>query len=480
MMRAMAKGAPDAPQEGGVSQSPIGKDFAALTQQLHQIGCFEPHYADEALKLVVTLLPGLRLAGARELPGGLQLLHERLDLARLPAPRRHQGELAPHGALEQRGRVRHRRLAGLRRRLVARTTQHAPPGDQRARQRPRHHDSPGAGLRPEQPKDRRRPERGTAVAAVVLRAGHVADGRLLAVRIGAVPGSPAAGKDVGVVAPARGALRGAAHAVPRPARLAALHAVGARLPDGTGRLLDALRRGHPRRRAARDDAGGADGAHLAQHHGRLPGQPAHRLHLAPDRAPLVADDADGPPREGPAALPRLLQEARAALPRVQPVRVRQVQHQGARVPLGAPQGRLSAGDVAAVRRRLRWHRGPSAGIRAALRTGVLSPILRCGGGRGRGRSSGRERARQRAGAPRSTRRHCRCAATRHATATVLYSRGPRGGGRVKTLSKVEVCAHPRLRLTNAAAPPGAGAREHATPRPRDQRQQPAGARPTAK
>jgi hypothetical protein len=59
MMRAMAKGAPDAPKEGEVSQSVIGKDFAALTQQLHQLGCFEPHYADEALKLAVTLLPGL-------------------------------------------------------------------------------------------------------------------------------------------------------------------------------------------------------------------------------------------------------------------------------------------------------------------------------------------------------------------------------------------------------------------------------------
>jgi len=40
-------------------KSVIGKDFTALTQQLHTMGCFKPHYADEALKLAITLLPGV-------------------------------------------------------------------------------------------------------------------------------------------------------------------------------------------------------------------------------------------------------------------------------------------------------------------------------------------------------------------------------------------------------------------------------------
>lgn len=56
----MSKGAPDAPKSAKpVSTSVIGKDFAALTQQLHDIGCFKPNYADEVFKLVLTLLPGI-------------------------------------------------------------------------------------------------------------------------------------------------------------------------------------------------------------------------------------------------------------------------------------------------------------------------------------------------------------------------------------------------------------------------------------
>jgi len=58
-MRAMAKGARDAPKEDEVSQSEIGKDFAALTQKLHDIGCFDPHPVDEVVKLGITLLPGI-------------------------------------------------------------------------------------------------------------------------------------------------------------------------------------------------------------------------------------------------------------------------------------------------------------------------------------------------------------------------------------------------------------------------------------
>ena len=55
----MAKGARDAPKEDEVSQSEIGKDFAALTQKLHDIGCFDPHPVDEVVKLGITLLPGI-------------------------------------------------------------------------------------------------------------------------------------------------------------------------------------------------------------------------------------------------------------------------------------------------------------------------------------------------------------------------------------------------------------------------------------
>ena len=49
-MKVMARNAPEAPSEGEVSQSVIGKDFSALTQQLHEMGCFKPHYADEVQK----------------------------------------------------------------------------------------------------------------------------------------------------------------------------------------------------------------------------------------------------------------------------------------------------------------------------------------------------------------------------------------------------------------------------------------------
>lgn len=59
MMRAMAKNAPDAPPEKEVSKSTIGADFARLTRQFHDMGLFEPNYADEAFKVALTLLPGV-------------------------------------------------------------------------------------------------------------------------------------------------------------------------------------------------------------------------------------------------------------------------------------------------------------------------------------------------------------------------------------------------------------------------------------
>jgi len=58
MMRAMSKSAPEAPRESEVATSVVGTDFAKLTQTLHDVGCFDPHYPDEAFKLCLTLLPG--------------------------------------------------------------------------------------------------------------------------------------------------------------------------------------------------------------------------------------------------------------------------------------------------------------------------------------------------------------------------------------------------------------------------------------
>lgn len=51
------KGARDAPKETAVRTTPLGEDFAKLTQTLHDKGYFAPDYADEVFKLALTLLP---------------------------------------------------------------------------------------------------------------------------------------------------------------------------------------------------------------------------------------------------------------------------------------------------------------------------------------------------------------------------------------------------------------------------------------
>jgi len=61
----MKKAAPDAPVESGVATTPIGKDFAAMVATFEAKGWYEPHYADEAFKLVLTLGPAF--IGARML-----------------------------------------------------------------------------------------------------------------------------------------------------------------------------------------------------------------------------------------------------------------------------------------------------------------------------------------------------------------------------------------------------------------------------
>mmetsp|Transcript_28978 Transcript_28978/g.96225 ORF Transcript_28978/g.96225 Transcript_28978/m.96225 type:complete len:341 (+) Transcript_28978:392-1414(+) len=271
------------------------------------------------------LLPAAeRHAGARILPDRFLVLHVWVDLPRLLAPRLPQGRPKAAGALEQRRRLRNRRLAGLRGRLVASAPQHAPPRHERRRQRPRHHDRARAHLRAQQPGDRRCPQRGAAVAAVLLRARDEPHGHVLALRVDAVPGRATLQQGVGLVGAPRAALLLCRLHVPRTVPVAAADDAGARLPHGHRRLLDALwRGGHPGR--PRHDTRRADGAHLSQHHRRVPRQLAHGLHLAADGAPPLADDAHRAPRGGAALRARLLQEARLRLPRVEPRRVRQVQ-----------------------------------------------------------------------------------------------------------------------------------------------------------
>jgi len=73
-LEVMSRGAPDAPADAmSVSRGAIGKDFEALRQSFEAKGYYEPDYADEALKLFITLAPGLW--GARLLhAGGMPVL----------------------------------------------------------------------------------------------------------------------------------------------------------------------------------------------------------------------------------------------------------------------------------------------------------------------------------------------------------------------------------------------------------------------
>lgn len=58
-MEAMLKASPPVPSGSEqASETAIGRDFAALTAKLTEAGLFAPNYADEALKLALTLLPG--------------------------------------------------------------------------------------------------------------------------------------------------------------------------------------------------------------------------------------------------------------------------------------------------------------------------------------------------------------------------------------------------------------------------------------
>jgi len=72
-MQLMARGAPDAPREAmQVSEGVVGRDFEAMRQQFEQLGFYKPDYKDEALKLFVTLAPGIW--GARLLHSGFPCL----------------------------------------------------------------------------------------------------------------------------------------------------------------------------------------------------------------------------------------------------------------------------------------------------------------------------------------------------------------------------------------------------------------------
>eukprot|EP00310_Coccolithus_braarudii_P016686 CAMPEP_0183350568 /NCGR_PEP_ID=MMETSP0164_2-20130417/20537_1 /TAXON_ID=221442 /ORGANISM="Coccolithus pelagicus ssp braarudi, Strain PLY182g" /LENGTH=412 /DNA_ID=CAMNT_0025522531 /DNA_START=42 /DNA_END=1280 /DNA_ORIENTATION=+ len=72
MMQAMSKDAPDAPAESAVATTDIGRDFAALTKHMEDLGYFKADYADEAFKLFLTLMPGF--IGARLLHSGMPVL----------------------------------------------------------------------------------------------------------------------------------------------------------------------------------------------------------------------------------------------------------------------------------------------------------------------------------------------------------------------------------------------------------------------
>ncbi len=58
-MEAMARRSPDAPTDSNIHTTPAARDFARLTQQLHDLGYFQSHAVDEALKMAVTLSPAV-------------------------------------------------------------------------------------------------------------------------------------------------------------------------------------------------------------------------------------------------------------------------------------------------------------------------------------------------------------------------------------------------------------------------------------
>jgi len=72
-LEVMSRMAPDAPAAAmSVSEGKIGRDFEQLRLKLEEIGCYEPHYADEVFKLLITLGPGV--LGARLLNSGMPCL----------------------------------------------------------------------------------------------------------------------------------------------------------------------------------------------------------------------------------------------------------------------------------------------------------------------------------------------------------------------------------------------------------------------
>ena len=69
----MSRGAPDAPKAAmSVSEGVIGRDFEAMRKEMEAMGLYKPDYADEALKVVLTLAPSL--LGARLLHTGMPAL----------------------------------------------------------------------------------------------------------------------------------------------------------------------------------------------------------------------------------------------------------------------------------------------------------------------------------------------------------------------------------------------------------------------
>mmetsp|Transcript_6751 Transcript_6751/g.17678 ORF Transcript_6751/g.17678 Transcript_6751/m.17678 type:complete len:305 (-) Transcript_6751:454-1368(-) len=273
-------------------------------------------------------------ADPRQLPHRLQLLPRRLDGARLPAPRRLQGFAHDAREAQQLRRHRYRQLPGVLHRVVAPAAQHAPPRHQRTRQRPGYPHGSCVHVRSRQSEARGGAQRGAAPAAVLLRADDECARHLLALRV--APGARVAAAQEGLarVGHPRHPLCRPLLALPGQDALPALHDPLPRLYDGHRRLRHTLRRGCPVGRP-RPHARGADRAHVAQHHRWLPRQRAHGLHFAADGASPVPDGADRAAREGAAARALLLQAARAHLPRIQPRRVRQAQHQGARPRRGA-------------------------------------------------------------------------------------------------------------------------------------------------
>ena len=82
------------PQESEVATSVVGTDFAKLTQTLHDVGCFDPHYPDEAFKLDLPAPPRI----SPYLPTSPLPLHISPHLPASPRISRSGLQARPHAA----------------------------------------------------------------------------------------------------------------------------------------------------------------------------------------------------------------------------------------------------------------------------------------------------------------------------------------------------------------------------------------------